>query len=92
VSAKEKKQTGTRERIHQGEDVKSLILWNDDINSFDYVIECLVEVCEHNPMQAETCAWIAHYKGKCSVKKGTFEMLKPFYTQMSDRKLTVEIK
>jgi len=90
VSTKEKKHTGIQDST-QEEELKRLILWNDDVNSFDYVIESLVEVCEHDPMQAETCAWIAHFKGKCPVKRGSFDDLKPYYTEMSNRKLTVEI-
>jgi len=91
VSTKEKKHTGIQDST-QEEELKRLILWNDDVNSFDYVIESLVEVCEHDPMQAETCAWIAHFKGKCPVKRGSFDDLKPYYTEMSNRKLTVEIR
>ena len=90
MSTKEKKHTGIQDST-QEEELKRLILWNDDVNSFDYVIESLVEVCEHDPMQAETCAWIAHFKGKCPVKRGSFDDLKPYYTEMSNRKLTVEI-
>lgn len=73
-------------------EVRSLILYNDDVNSFDYVIETLVDVCEHDMIQAESCAWIAHYKGKCQVKKGPFEDLKPRYEEMTNRTLTVEIR
>ena len=74
------------------EDLKSLILFNDDFNAFDYVIKCLVEVCEHDEMQAENCAMIAHFKGKCSVKNGSFTDLKPKFDEMSRRQLTVEIQ
>lgn len=74
------------------EDLKSLILFNDDVNAFDYVIKCLVEVCEHDEMQAENCAMIAHFKGKCSVKNGSFNELKPKFDEMSRRQLTVEIQ
>jgi ATP-dependent Clp protease adaptor protein ClpS len=74
------------------EDFKSLILFNDDFNAFDYVIQCLVEVCEHDEMQAENCAMIAHYKGKCPVKNGSIDELKPKKEEMIRRKLTVEIQ
>ena len=47
-----------------------LVLYNDDINTFDFVIECLIEVCDHTNEQAEQCAMITHYKGSCDVKKG----------------------
>ncbi len=90
MSVQEKKFPDIKE-ITQDEDVKKLILWNDDVNSFDFVIESLVEVCGHDYMQAETCALIAHFKGKCPVKSGSFDELKPIYTEMTNRKLTVEI-
>lgn len=72
--------------------LKNLILFNDDYNTFDYVIKALVDLCEHDEIQAEQCALIAHYKGKCVVKSGTFEELKPIKNEMQNRKLTVEIK
>ncbi|MCB2208014.1 MAG: ATP-dependent Clp protease adaptor ClpS [Bacteroidetes bacterium] len=73
-------------------DLKSLILYNDDHNTFDFVIETLIDVCEHDPLQAENCAMIAHFKGKCPVKSGTDKELMPYYTEMTNRELTVEIK
>lgn len=86
---KTKKEVDLDESIGFG---NRLILFNDEVNTFDFVIDSLVEVCEHNPMQAENCAMIAHYKGKCSVKNGSFEELEPFYHELSSRKLTVEIQ
>lgn len=70
----------------------SLVLFNDNFNSFDFVIETLIEVCKHDPLQAETCAWITHYKGKCAVKKGEVNELKPCFKELSNRDLTVEIQ
>ena len=58
-------------------DLKDLTIFNDDVNIFDHVINTLIKICRHTPEQAEQCTWIIHYKGKCSVKKGTFEVLKP---------------
>lgn len=79
--------------INEKEDLeKRLILFNDEVNSFDFVINSLIEICEHNAMQAENCAMIAHYKGKCSVKNGSFNDLEPFHNALSDRQLTVEIQ
>ncbi len=79
--------------INEKEDLeKRLILFNDEVNSFDFVINSLIEICEHNAMQAENCAMIAHYKGKCSVKNGSFNELEPFHNALSDRQLTVEIQ
>jgi ATP-dependent Clp protease adaptor protein ClpS len=58
-------------------DVMDLIVFNDDINTFDHVINTLVRVCKHTPEQAEQCTLLIHYKGKCAVKTGTFDFLKP---------------
>lgn len=71
---------------------KQLVLFNDEVNTFDYVIQALMEVCGHDAHQAETCTWIAHYKGKCAVKNGDIASLKVYYQEMTDRKLTVEIQ
>ncbi len=73
------------------EDLRELILHNDDVNTFDFVIETLVDVCEHDPLQAEQCAMVVHYNGKCSVKSGSFNELKPRKDEMTNRKLTVSI-
>ena len=77
---------------YQIKEPNQLLLFNDDVNSFDFVIETLVEVCQHDPMQAEQCAWIAHLKGKCTVKSGEFTELKPIHDEMSNRGLTVSIE
>ncbi|MFM7729369.1 MAG: ATP-dependent Clp protease adaptor ClpS, partial [Flavobacteriales bacterium] len=58
-------------------DGKKLVLFNDEVNTFDFVIEALVEVCGHELLQAEQCTVIVHYKGKCAVKNGTWEELEP---------------
>ena len=70
---------------------KSLILFNDDVNTFDHVIETLVDVCDHDQLQAEQCALIVHYKGKCAVKSGSPTELKRPFKEMSNRDLTVAI-
>ncbi len=91
MTTKEKKlpDTGTDTRKDSG---KKLILFNDDINTFDFVIETLIEVCGHNPQQAENCALIVHFKGKCAIKIGALEDLKPCYETMILKRLTVEIQ
>lgn len=71
---------------------KELILHNDDVNTFEFVIETLVELCGHSPVQAEQCTFLVHYRGKCSVKNGSFDKLKPICTAMLDRGLSAEIK
>ncbi|HAG16914.1 MAG TPA: Clp protease ClpS [Bacteroidales bacterium] len=70
---------------------KSLILFNDDFNTFDFVIRSLIEVCKHDELQAEQCAMIVHYKGKCAVKSDSFTNLKPMFEELSRRDLTVSI-
>ena len=73
-------------------DQRSLVLFNDDHNTFDHVIDTLVDICEHDPHQAEQCALITHFKGKCGVKEGSFEELEPIHREMGRRDLTVEIQ
>lgn len=58
-------------------DVMDLVVFNDDINTFEHVISTLIRVCQHTPEQAEQCTMLIHYKGKCAVKNGTFDFLKP---------------
>ncbi len=58
-------------------ELKDLVVFNDDVNTFDHVINTLIRVCKHTPEQAEQCTWIIHYKGKCGVKRGTHEELQP---------------
>ena len=72
--------------------IRELILFNDDVNTFEFVIETLVEVCRHEPEQAEQCAMIAHHNGKCMVKTGDYIELKPLYDEMTLRGLTVSIE
>jgi ATP-dependent Clp protease adaptor protein ClpS len=69
----------------------SLILFNDEFNTFDFVIETLKEICDHNGEQAYQCALIAHHKGKCEVKKGTKDDLKHRCSIMIQKGLSVEI-
>lgn len=71
---------------------KDLIVYNDDVNTFDHVIESLVKVCEHNPIQAEQCTWIIHHNGKCQVKRGYFEHLEPMCTALLDRGISATIE
>jgi len=68
-----------------------LILHNDEVNTFDFVIESLVKVCEHDEIQAEQCAFITHYKGKCDVKKGALNTLRTMKNKLIDRGLSVTI-
>ena len=68
-----------------------IVLFNDDINTFDHVIETLINVCDHTPEQAEQCSLIVHYKGKCTVKTGAYEDLKPRCSKLLQAGLSAEI-
>ena len=83
----EKKEVDVKE-----EDQKEIILYNDDVNTFDWVIQCLIEICEHDAMQAEQCTLLVHYKGKCAVKTGSYDELKPKCTALLERGLSAEIE
>lgn len=58
-------------------DLMDLVVFNDDFNTFEHVIQTLIRVCKHTNEQAEQCTWLIHYKGKCAVKNGTFDFLRP---------------
>lgn len=69
-----------------------IVLFNDDVNTFDHVIDTLIHVCKHTAEQAEQCAILVHYKGKCTVKTGSFDELKPQCTQLLEAGLSAEIQ
>lgn len=71
---------------------KSLILYNDDVNTFDYVAELLVKYCNHTPIQAEQCAYIVHHNGRCQIKKGDANKLKPICKALLDGGLSANIE
>ena len=73
------------------DEVYKLVVHNDDVNTFDFVIMCLIDICEHTPEQAEQCTMLIHYKGKCTVKTGSYEKLKPQCTQLLEAGLNAEI-
>jgi ATP-dependent Clp protease adaptor protein ClpS len=68
-----------------------IILYNDDVNTFDHVIDTLMKVCDHTLEQAKQCSIIVHYKGKCSVKTGSYSDLKPRCTKLLEAGLSAEI-
>ena len=68
-----------------------IVLYNDDVNTFDHVIDTLISICNHTSEQAEQCAILVHYKGKCTVKTGSFGELKPQCTQLLEAGLSAEI-
>lgn len=74
------------------DNLNEIILFNDDVNTFDYVIETLIKVCEHDPLQAEQCAILVHYTGKCTVKTGSIKELQPKCSALLDAGLSAEIQ
>ena len=88
----------TKEQLQEEIDLAELkvneyqiVLFNDDVNTFDHVVETLIRVCGHTLEQAEQCSIIVHYKGKCTVKTGSYEELKPRCTQLLQADLSAEI-
>ncbi|MDZ4838710.1 MAG: ATP-dependent Clp protease adaptor ClpS [Bacteroidota bacterium] len=71
--------------------LNDIVIYNDDVNTFEHVIESLVDVLDHTNQQAEQCAWIIHTKGKCKVKKGSYEELIPLCSAILDRGISAEI-
>lgn len=70
----------------------SLVLYNDDVHTFDYVIKSLMDICRHTQEQAEQCAILVHCHGKCTVKHGPYNFLLPMHTALLDKQLTSEIE
>jgi len=68
-----------------------LILHNDDIHDFNFVIDSLIEICDHNIVQAEQCTYLVHYRGSCDVKKGKYIVIKEMYDGLIDKGLTVSL-
>ncbi|MFI1743588.1 ATP-dependent Clp protease adaptor ClpS [Thalassobellus sediminis] len=68
-----------------------IVLHNDDVNTFDHVIDTLIYACDHTSEQAEQCAMLVHYKGKCTVKTGVYDDLEPRCTMLLDAGLSAEI-
>lgn len=75
-----------------GVDQCDLIVFNDEVNTFDFVIETLIDVCGHSAEQAEQCTLLIHFKGKCAVKKGTFEELAPMRNDICRRGIAAEVQ
>lgn len=69
----------------------NVVLFNDNHNTFDHVIESLISTCGHDALQAEQCAMIVHFKGKCNVKSGSYDELAPIHQSLSEKDLTVEL-
>jgi len=73
-------------------DIENLVVHNDEFNTFDYVIQTLIEVCKHDKEQAEQCTIIIHFKGKCNVKSGNHINLKPMCEEILRRGITATIE
>lgn len=89
---------GTKEKIQEEvlleEEIgiqNEIVLFNDEVNTFDHVIDTLIAVCEHTPEQAEQCSLIVHYNGKCTVKTGEYTELKPRCSRLLQAGLSAEI-
>jgi ATP-dependent Clp protease adaptor protein ClpS len=72
-------------------DIMDLVVFNDDVNTFDHVINTLIRVCEHSPEQAEQCTLLIHFKGKCAVKSGSFDFLKPMRSAICEAGIDARI-
>lgn len=88
----------TKEKIQEDVDVleqetkkHEIVLHNDDVNTFDFVIDSLIDVCEHTQEQAEQCTILVHYKGKCTVKTGEYDYLHPRCSKLLSLGLSAEI-
>ena len=90
---------GTKEKIQEDVSVvekesnqNEIVLYNDDVNTFDHVIEMLITICDHEPLQAEQCAILVHYTGKCEVKTGKLSELVPKCSALLEAGLSAEIQ
>jgi len=88
----------TKEKIQEETSVaemesnqNEIVLYNDEVNTFDHVINTLIYACEHTPEQAEQCSLIVHYKGKCTVKTGSYDELEPRCSMLLDAGLSAEV-
>jgi len=77
-----------KEEVNQQNEI---VVFNDEVNTFDHVIDMLIATCDHDPLQAEQCTMLIHYKGKCAVKTGDYEDLKPRCSQLLDAGISAEI-
>jgi ATP-dependent Clp protease adaptor protein ClpS len=71
---------------------RDLIVYNDDFNTFDHVIDSLIKICDHHPLQAEQCALIVHNNGKCQVKRGDYDVLASMCTALHECGITAEVE
>ncbi len=81
-----------RDTITELASTYQLVVWNDEVNTFEWVIETLIKICGHTPEQAEQCAMLIHTQGKYAVKKGDYETLKPMCDGITDRGIGATIE
>ena len=92
ITSNPKESTEVAEKVLVKNDQEhEIILFNDDVNTFDHVIRCLIKICEHTFMQAEQCAYLVHFTGKCIVKTGSLEDLTPRCTALLNEGLSAEV-
>ena len=80
------------DKLKSGNTTSALVLYNDEVNTFDHVIKSLVEVCGHDPVQAEQCALIVHFKGSCEVKLGVTEVLNAMSRSLNSKGLNSVVR
>jgi ATP-dependent Clp protease adaptor protein ClpS len=90
MSTKRKKQEDF-EILDKEVSQNEIVLFNDDVHTFEFVINSLMDVCDHSPEQAEQCTYLVHYKGKCAVKTGEYDELKPRCSRLLNLGLSAEI-
>ena len=90
ISTKKKEETDVLTSL---DEPYSLIVWNDEVNTFQWVIETLIDVCGYSQEQAEQCSYIIHFQGKYAVKQGSYDELKPLCDAITDRGIgaTIEV-
>lgn len=87
ISPSIKTESSTEESKH-----KNIIIFNDNVNTFEHIIVSLIDLCDHKSPQAEQCAYLIHYSGKCAVKRGSYAKLKPVCSALLDRGISAEIQ
>src|SRR5699024_5566810 len=80
------------ETLEKEDKENEIVVFNDDVNTFDYVIEMLMKTCDHDFLQAEQCTLLIHYKGKCGVKSGSYDDLEPRCSKLLEGGLSAEIQ
>lgn len=85
---KHKEQTLVKEKVQKEYEI---VVFNDEVNTFDHVIETLIKTCDHSPIQAEQCTYIIHFNGKCTLKSGDYEDLRPRCENIIEAGISAEI-